>query len=65
MKWLMHFVQLEQSGKVRYFGVSNFTPYQFDLLQSRHRFPLVTNPGGSGPGQYLCFTRWHAGIKCR
>lgn len=37
------FVQLKQSGKVRQFGVSNFTPYQFDLLQSRLDFPLVTN----------------------
>lgn len=32
---------LQQSGKVRHFGVSNFTPAQFDLLASR--FPLVTN----------------------
>ncbi len=32
---------LRDSGKVRHFGVSNFTPAQFDLLASR--FPLVTN----------------------
>ena len=32
---------LQQAGKVRHFGVSNFTPAQFDLLASR--FPLVTN----------------------
>lgn len=32
---------LQQSGKVRYFGVSNFTPAQFELLAAR--FPLVTN----------------------
>ena len=32
---------LQHSGKVRYFGVSNFTPSQFELLASR--FPLVTN----------------------
>lgn len=31
------------AGKVRHFGVSNFTPAQFDLLQSRLDFPLVTN----------------------
>nr|WP_321242189.1 aldo/keto reductase family oxidoreductase [uncultured Tolumonas sp.] len=37
------FLQLKQSGKVRHFGVSNFTPYQFDLLQSRLDFALVTN----------------------
>lgn len=35
--------QLKQEGKVRYFGVSNFTPSQFDLLQSRLEFPLITN----------------------
>jgi predicted oxidoreductase len=37
------FAQLKQAGKVRYFGVSNFTPMQFDLLQSRLSDPLVTN----------------------
>jgi predicted oxidoreductase len=35
------FQSLQKSGKVRHFGVSNFTPAQFDLLASR--FPLVTN----------------------
>ena len=35
------FAQLKQSGKVRHFGVSNFTPGQFELLASRT--PLVTN----------------------
>lgn len=37
------FVELRQSGKVREFGVSNFSPSQFSLLQSRLPFPLVTN----------------------
>ena len=37
------FAELQQAGKVRYFGVSNFTPSQFDLLASRLDFPLVTN----------------------
>lgn len=37
------FVSLHQSGKVKYFGVSNFTPFQFQLLQSRLPFSLVTN----------------------
>lgn len=37
------FIQLKESGKVRYFGVSNFTPWQYDLLQSRLPFALVTN----------------------
>ncbi len=35
------FEQLRASGKVRQFGVSNFSPSQFDLLHSRT--PLVTN----------------------
>jgi predicted oxidoreductase len=30
-------------GKVRFVGVSNFLPHQFDLLQSRLGFKLVTN----------------------
>ena len=33
------FTALHQSGKVRHFGVSNFTPAQFALLQSR--LPLL------------------------
>lgn len=37
------FSQLKSQGKVRYFGVSNYTPQQFDLLQSRLDFKLVTN----------------------
>jgi predicted oxidoreductase len=37
------FEKLLASGKVRHFGVSNFTPYQFDLLQSACDMPLVTN----------------------
>jgi len=35
------FHTLKQAGKVRHFGVSNFTPAQFDLLASR--CTLVTN----------------------
>lgn len=37
------FMQLHQAGKVRHFGVSNFTPTQFSLLQSRLPFTLATN----------------------
>jgi len=37
------FLALHQSGKVLHFGVSNFTPSQFALLQSRLPFTLVTN----------------------
>jgi len=34
---------LIKEGKVKYVGVSNFTPSQFDLLQSKLEVPLVTN----------------------
>lgn len=37
------FSELKKSGKVLHFGVSNFTPHQFDLLQSRLETPLATN----------------------
>ncbi len=37
------FRTLRQKGDVLEFGVSNFTPSQFELLQSRLDFPLVTN----------------------
>jgi predicted oxidoreductase len=34
---------LKQNGKVLHFGVSNFTPTQFEMLQSCLPFPLITN----------------------
>jgi predicted oxidoreductase len=37
------FVRLRQSGKVHYFGVSNFLPSQFEMLASKLDVPLVTN----------------------
>lgn len=37
------FLALRNSGKVRFFGVSNFSQFQYDLLASRLDFPLVTN----------------------
>jgi predicted oxidoreductase len=37
------FTHLKQQGKVLHFGVSNFSPFQFDALQSHLPFPLVTN----------------------
>lgn len=37
------FQQLLQEGKVLAFGVSNFLPHQFELLQSYLDFPLTTN----------------------
>ncbi|HSG26887.1 MAG TPA: aldo/keto reductase [Candidatus Krumholzibacterium sp.] len=37
------FDSLHRSGKVLHFGVSNFTPVQYDLLASAMSRPLVTN----------------------
>jgi predicted oxidoreductase len=37
------FTTLKQQGKVLYFGVSNFTPSQFELLSSAFDLSLVTN----------------------
>ncbi|MGL1544353.1 aldo/keto reductase, partial [Vibrio parahaemolyticus] len=35
--------ELEASGKVRAFGVSNHTPRQIDLLRTAVRQPIVAN----------------------
>lgn len=37
------FNELKEKGKVKHFGVSNFLPGQFEMLQSYLDFPLVTN----------------------
>lgn len=37
------FIELKKQGKVLHFGVSNFTPSQFRMLQKHLPFPLVTN----------------------
>tara|TARA_R110001583_G_scaffold82363_2_gene218590 strand:- start:62 stop:559 length:498 start_codon:yes stop_codon:yes gene_type:complete len=37
------FQQLKQSGKVKHFGVSNFSPSQLSLLQSALDEPLLVN----------------------
>lgn len=37
------FDALRSSGKVRFFGVSNFAPWQTDALQSFVKTPLITN----------------------
>lgn len=47
------FAQLEQSGKVRSFGVSNFTPSQFGLLSQS--VTLVTNQVECHPLHPDCF----------
>jgi predicted oxidoreductase len=48
------FSRLEQSGKVKAFGVSNFTPSQFDLLNSCTN--LVTNQVECNPIQHQPMT---------
>jgi predicted oxidoreductase len=45
------FENLHRSGKVLHFGVSNFTPSDFDMLQAHLRFPLVTNEVEISPRQ--------------
>ena len=37
------FTELKKSGKVLHFGVSNFNTSQFEMLQAKMPFPLVTN----------------------
>ncbi|MCF0107187.1 MAG: aldo/keto reductase [Holdemanella sp.] len=37
------FDELYESGKVRYFGVSNHTPYQIKLLQKYIKHPIIIN----------------------
>lgn len=37
------FTKLQRDGKVRHFGTSNFSPQQFDLLQSRCDQKLICN----------------------
>lgn len=49
------FTDLRQSGKVREFGVSNFTPSQVRALQSRLPFRLVINQVEIHPGRLNCF----------
>lgn len=52
----MAFNELEQSGKVRHFGVSNFNPGQVELLRSAVRQPLLCNQLQFGPA--------HADMAC-
>jgi predicted oxidoreductase len=49
------FGELKASGKVKHFGVSNFTTLQFDLLQSRLDFPLMTNQVEINPLNFAVF----------
>ncbi|MEM9493352.1 MAG: aldo/keto reductase [Myxococcota bacterium] len=49
------FYQLRNQGKVRHFGVSNFTPAQVRALGSRLDFGLVTNQVEINPLQLAAF----------
>ena len=50
------FEQLRRAGKVRYFGVSNFTPTQLAMLQAHLPMPLVAHQVEVHPGRLDCFT---------
>jgi predicted oxidoreductase len=52
------FVALREQGKVRHFGVSNFTPALQDLLQSGLTRPLVANQIRLGLGFLEPFESW-------
>lgn len=52
------FNQMEDAGKVRHFGVSNFTPIQMDLLQSALRQPLIANQVQLSLLQHESFDSW-------
>lgn len=48
------FGQLQQSGKVRHFGVSNFLPHQLAALQKALPMPLVVNQVEIHLGRFAC-----------
>lgn len=49
------FEQLKRDGKVLNFGVSNFLPYQVDMLQSYLDIPLIVNQIEISPLHVDCF----------
>lgn len=49
------FATLRGAGKVRTFGVSNFTPTQVTALQARLPWPLAVNQVEIHPGRLACF----------
>ncbi|WP_430510648.1 aldo/keto reductase [Gottfriedia solisilvae] len=51
------FNQLQKEGKVRYFGVSNFLPSQFNMLQKHLDMSLVTNQIEVSPMQFEHFEK--------
>jgi predicted oxidoreductase len=53
------FDQLHAAGKVRYFGVSNHSPYQIEILQKHVRQPLVANQIQLGLAHWVVRERGH------
>lgn len=49
------FASLHKSGKVRYFGVSNFLPSQFSALQAHLKDTLIVNQVEIHLGRLACF----------
>ncbi len=49
------FATLRRAGKVRTFGVSNFSPSQVSALSARLPMPLVVNQVEIHPGRLACF----------
>lgn len=49
------FDELKRAGKVREFGVSNFRPSQYAMLQRACPMPLVVNQVEIHPGRLECF----------
>jgi predicted oxidoreductase len=50
------FSELHAAGKVRYFGVSNFSPSFVSALQAALDFPLIVNQVEIHLGRLACFT---------
>lgn len=50
------FATLKRAGKVRYFGVSNFSPTFVSALQAHCPFPLIVNQVEIHLGRLDCFT---------
>ncbi|MDB9744277.1 aldo/keto reductase [Fibrobacterales bacterium] len=48
------FTKLSDEGKVKHFGVSNFSESQFTLLQARLPYSLITNQTEFNPLQFDC-----------
>ena len=61
MPLLKLLLELKAAGKVKHFGVSNFSASQFELLQSRLDTPLITNQVEINPINFECVRGWYNG----